>query len=61
MITPIDWLTDISPAETKPTTNTVVTDEDWMTAVTKAPVSAPVKRFVVRRARVFSCGDLRQL
>jgi hypothetical protein len=26
----------IMPADTNPTTSTVVTDEDWMTAVTKA-------------------------
>lgn len=37
----------IMPAETKPTTSTVVTDEDCTTAVTKAPVMAPVKRLVV--------------
>ena len=36
--------TVMSPAETKPTTSTVVTDEDWITAVTKAPVRTPIQR-----------------
>ena len=31
----------------KPTTRTVVTDEDWMEAVMSAPVRTPLKRFVV--------------
>ena len=35
---------DIKPAETKPTTSTVVTDDDWMIAVTKAPVIRPMMR-----------------
>ena len=39
-------------AVTKPTTRTVVTEEDWTTAVTKAPVSTAVNRFVVRRDRM---------
>ena len=47
MITPIDCWRFSRPAERKPTTRTVVTDEDWITAVTKAPVKAPKKRFRV--------------
>ena len=51
MITPMDCCSDIIPAEMNPTTSTVVTDEDWMTAVTKAPVVAPEKRFFVSLPR----------
>ncbi len=51
MITPIDWEKDINPAVVKPTTSTVVTDEDWIIAVTNAPVSAPVNRLEVSFAR----------
>ena len=40
---PIDCSEVISPALTKPTTSTVVTEDDWMTAVTRAPVSAAVQ------------------
>ena len=54
MITPIDWANDISPAVVNPTTRTVVTDEDWIIAVTKAPVSAPMYRFEVSRAEDYS-------
>ena len=35
----------------KPTTSTVVTDEDWMTAVTAAPAARPLNRMMVMRAR----------
>ncbi len=52
MITPTDWDSDIRPAEMKPTTSTVVTDDDWITAVTKAPVIAPMNRFEVSLARI---------
>ena len=38
-ITPIAWERFIRPDETNPTTRTVVTEDDWMTAVTKAPVT----------------------
>ena len=51
MMMPTDWLSDIKPALTNPTTSTVVTDDDWMTAVTIAPVVAAVNRLVVSRAR----------
>ncbi len=47
MITPIDWLKLSSPAVTNPTIITVVTDDDWMTAVTRAPAKAALKRLVV--------------
>jgi len=36
-----------SPAEIKPTTRTVVIEEDWIIAVTKAPVKAPLNLLVV--------------
>ena len=49
-ITPTDWVKVRSPALTKPTTSTVVTDDDWMTAVTMAPVIAPRIRFPVSLA-----------
>ena len=51
MITPTDWVNVIRPALTKPTTITVVTEDDCMTAVMTAPDNAPVKRFVVSLAR----------
>ena len=37
----------------KPTTSTVVTEEDWITAVIIAPANAAVKRLAVSRARRF--------
>ena len=52
IIIPIDWLRFIKPAEIKPTTNTVVTDEDCMIEVTAAPAAAPVKRLVVSLASI---------
>ena len=51
MITPTDCWSDSRPAEMNPTTSTVVTDEDWITAVTKAPVVAAMNRFFVSLAR----------
>ena len=39
----------MSPAETKPTSRTVVTDDDWMIEVTNAPAKAALNRFVVSR------------
>ena len=41
-ITPTDCTRVMSPALTNPTTSTVVTEEDWITAVTMAPVTAPI-------------------
>ena len=40
-----------NPEVTKPTTRTVVTEEDCSTAVTTAPAPAAVKRLVVTRPR----------
>ena len=55
-MTPTDCTNVSSPALTKPTTSTVVTEEDWMTAVTMAPVMAPRTRFPVSLANsVFIC------
>ncbi len=51
-ITPTACDSDISPAETKPTSITVVTEEDWITAVTSVPVISPITRLVVSRARM---------
>ncbi len=42
----------IKPADTNPTSNTVVTDEDWMIAVVTVPVSTPKKRFLDKAARI---------
>ena len=53
MMMPIDCDRDSRPAEMKPTTRTVVTDEDWMVAVMTAPVSTPLKRLLVIRASRF--------
>ena len=45
------------PALTKPTTRTVVTDEDWFTTVTRAPVSAPVAALRVSLVNsIFICS-----
>ena len=38
---------DIRPAEINPTSSTVVIDDDWMIAVTAAPVNAPMNRLRV--------------
>ncbi len=47
MITPTDWASVIMPPPIKPTTNKVVTVDELRMPVTKAPVSAPLKRLVV--------------
>ena len=46
------WFRVIMPALTKPTTMTVVADEDWMTAVMAAPTSTPKNRLAVSRSRI---------
>ena len=51
-MTPIACDSDIKPAVTKPTSMTVVTEEDWMIAVTKAPVSRPMIRLVVSLPKI---------
>ena len=54
MITPTDWVNVMTPAVIKLTTNTVVTDDELRTAVTKAPVTAPIRRlFVILERRTF--------
>ena len=47
MIIPIAWDSFIIPEFTKPTTITVVAEEDWMTAVTNAPSPTAFKRLEV--------------
>ena len=42
----------IMPELTKPTTMTVVAEEDWMTAVMPAPTATPRKRFAVNFSRI---------
>ena len=51
-MTPMAWDRDIMPAVTNPTSITVVTDEDWITAVMLAPVRSPETRLLVRRPRI---------
>ena len=51
MMTPIDCESPMSPAETKPTTSTVVTEDDWMIDVIRAPAKAAEKRLAVSRDR----------
>ena len=46
------WFRVIIPALTKPTTITVVAEEDWITAVMAAPTSTPRKRLAVSRSRI---------
>ena len=46
------WLRVIIPALTKPTTMTVVAEEDWTAAVISAPTSTPMKRLAVSRSRM---------
>ena len=48
-ITPIACGNCISPALTRPTTITVVTDELWTSVVTAVPVAVAITRLVVTR------------
>ena len=49
MMMPIAWNSFIMPELTKPTTMTVVAEEDWMTDVTAVPSSIPlIGVFVIR-------------
>ena len=50
-MTAIDWENVMTPAVMNPTTRTVVTDEEFSTAVTTAPVIAPRNRFRVSLPR----------
>ena len=43
---------DIRFAVTNPTSITVVTEEDWMMAVTTVPVTRPMTRLVVSLPRI---------
>ncbi len=47
IIIPIAWESFIIPELTKPTSITVVADDDWMTAVTPAPNRTAFKGFEV--------------
>ena len=46
------WRRVIMPELTKPTTMTVVAEEDWMTAVMPAPTSTPRTRLAVSFSRM---------
>ena len=50
MMTPTAPLRLMSPAFTKPTTMTVVAEEDWITAVITAPTNTPRTRLEVSRS-----------
>ena len=50
-ITPAAWCRSMSPARTKPTTMTVVAEEDCTTMVKTRPTSSPRKRLRVRISR----------
>ena len=52
MIIQTAWRRVIIPEFTKPTTMTVVAEDDWITAVTAAPTPTPRKRFFVSRSRI---------
>ena len=52
IITHTALVKDINPELTKPTTITVVADEDWIIAVTKAPTKTPKIRFDVNFSRI---------
>ncbi len=56
MITPTACVREKSPADTKPTTMTVVAELDWMTLVTVNPVSTPLNRLEV----ILASRDLRR-
>ena len=54
IIIPIACDSFMIPEFTKPTTMTVVADEDWITAVTKAPSSTALIGFEVSRSKILS-------
>ena len=54
MITLMAWRSVINPELTKPTTITVVAEEDWITAVTAMPVKNPAALPEVSRPAYFS-------
>lgn len=53
MMMPIDWASVMTPELTKPTTMTVVADEDWMIAVTARPNRKPFHGLEVILPRMF--------
>ena len=52
MMTQTAWFRVINPELTKPTTMTVVAEDDWITAVMAAPTSTPLNRFDVSFSRI---------
>ena len=52
IITQTAWFKVMSPELTKPTTITVVAEEDWISAVITAPTRTPKKRLEVRRSKI---------
>ena len=52
MMMPTAWVSFITPELTKPTTITVVADEDWMTAVTASPRKNPLTGLEVSRSKI---------
>ena len=56
MMTQTAWFSVIIPALTKPTTITVVAEEDWTAVVISAPTRIPMSGLEVSRSRtVFIC------
>ena len=54
IIIPMAWYSFIIPELTKPTTMTVVAEEDWITAVTPAPKRTALTGLEVRRSKIIS-------
>ncbi len=54
MMTPTAWVSFMIPELTKPTTMTVVAEDDWMIAVTPRPSRTAMKRFDVSFSKIFS-------
>ncbi len=54
IITPTVWLSSIMPEFTRPTSITVMAEEDWMAMVITAPRARPLKRFEVMERRTLS-------
>ena len=52
MMSQTAWFSVIIPALTKPTTMTVVAEEDWTAAVISAPTRTPIKRLAVNFSRM---------
>ncbi len=54
MMMPMTWFNCMMPEFTKPTTMTVVAEEDWMIAVTPAPSSTPLMGVEVSLSKIRS-------